>query len=118
MRNISSLIFFLVLFNFHSIFAGNENYPVGARSAAMGNATVMMSDLWSIHHNQAGLASIENISVGFHFENKKKAKPKGKTGREFPLNLAMISRVCPDEKSLTFLLRPVILNSLKILYDI
>ncbi len=64
------LILFIILFNFHSIFAGNENYPVGARSAAMGNATVMMSDLWSIHHNQAGLASIENISVGFHFENK------------------------------------------------
>ncbi len=46
------------------------NYPFGSRAAAMGNAAVTTSDLWSVHHNQAGLASLSAIQAGFHYENK------------------------------------------------
>ena len=49
--------------------AGDDNYPVGARSAGMSHSTVMLSDIWSIYHNQAGMAWVENISFGVHFEN-------------------------------------------------
>jgi hypothetical protein len=48
----------------------NENYPIGSRAAAMGNASVATSDLWSVHHNQAGLAFLNSLQVGVHHENR------------------------------------------------
>ncbi|MBT3207662.1 MAG: hypothetical protein HN704_16315 [Bacteroidetes bacterium] len=51
-------------------FAANDNYPIGARQAAMSNASVCLSDIWSVHHNQAGLTKLKKISLGFHHENK------------------------------------------------
>lgn len=51
-------------------YAGSENFPVGARSAGMANSTVMISDLWSVYHNQAGLAYLNNIYAGAYFENR------------------------------------------------
>jgi hypothetical protein len=50
--------------------AANDNYTLGSRSAGLANATVMLPDLWSVHHNQAGLAFIDKITLGFHHENK------------------------------------------------
>lgn len=52
------------------VFAGNEDYPIGARSAAMGNASVSFSDMWSAHHNQAGLGFVRNFSAGVSYENR------------------------------------------------
>lgn len=49
---------------------GNENPPIGACSAAMGNASVSLSEVWSTHNNQAGLGFIRNISAGIHYENR------------------------------------------------
>lgn len=72
MRNNIRLHFLsLTLFSLISYtYAGSYNYPVGARSAAMANTSVMISDIWSIHHNQAGLAYLENPIIGFHHETK------------------------------------------------
>jgi hypothetical protein len=47
-----------------------ENFPVGSRAAALANAVVMESDVWSVSHNQAGLGDYHNLSIGFHHENK------------------------------------------------
>ncbi len=52
------------------LLASPNNYLLGARFSAMANATVMMPDLWSLSHNQAGLGWIKQPVVGFHFENK------------------------------------------------
>ncbi|MBE9469042.1 MAG: hypothetical protein IMY72_12085 [Bacteroidetes bacterium] len=65
---ISLIIFFVIIQN--KSFAGSENYPVGARSAGMANSTVMTYDVWSVFHNQAGLAFIKNIYAGSYFENR------------------------------------------------
>lgn len=46
-----------------------QNFPIGTRSAAMTNSSVMLSDLWSVYHNQAGLGHIEDVTFGTHFEN-------------------------------------------------
>jgi len=51
-------------------FAGGENYPIGARSAAMGNASATLADIWSVHHNQAGLSGILSPHAGIHYENR------------------------------------------------
>jgi len=50
--------------------ASPNNYLMGARFDAMANATVMIPDLWSISHNQAGLGWVTSPSAAFHFENK------------------------------------------------
>lgn len=50
--------------------AGNEDFPIGARSSGMGNASVSLSDAWSAHHNQAGLGFVRGISAGAYYENR------------------------------------------------
>jgi hypothetical protein len=50
--------------------ASNDNYPAGARAAAMGNVSVMYPDFWSNWHNQAGLGFYSHVSIGFHHENR------------------------------------------------
>ena len=64
-----ALILFNLFFVFYS-YSNNDNYPTGARSAGMGNSSVTLFDVWSTHHNQAGLARIEKPTIGFHHENK------------------------------------------------
>lgn len=48
----------------------NDNYPSGARVSALSNAGVVLNGLWANYHNQAGLADIEKLMLGFHYENK------------------------------------------------
>ncbi len=36
----------------------------------MANASVMMADIWSVSHNQAGLAFLNNTQFSVHYENK------------------------------------------------
>jgi hypothetical protein len=68
---ISIMIFFPVfLFYAWEDVIPNGNYPLGSRAAAMGNAATAVSDLWSVHHNQAGLASLNNFQAGVHHENR------------------------------------------------
>lgn len=78
LKKISSFLllftFYLSPFTFYllpsSTFAYTDNYPIGARSFAMGNASVTLSDMWSVHHNQAGLAFQKNIGGGIYYESK------------------------------------------------
>jgi hypothetical protein len=52
------------------LYAQSDNFPLGARAAALGNAYSMESDLWAVQHNQAGLGFYPHLAVGFHHENK------------------------------------------------
>lgn len=47
-----------------------ENFPVGARSAALGHASVSLNDLWAMQHNQSGLAYLKKVSAGASYENR------------------------------------------------
>jgi hypothetical protein len=67
----------LLAFTYQSIFAGNEDYPLGARQAGMGTAGVAFHDLWSVTHNQAGLALLTKPSFGLFYENKFALKELG-----------------------------------------
>jgi hypothetical protein len=49
---------------------GQENFPVGARQAALANAAVTLTDVWSAHHNQAGLGFIRKLTAGVYYENR------------------------------------------------
>ena len=65
-----SIIFRLLLILLPYSAYSQDNFPVGSKPAALANAYVMESDLWSVFHNQAGLGSYKNLSIGFHHENK------------------------------------------------
>ncbi len=60
----------LGIFFISVIQAGNDNTHFGARSAALGNASVTLSDVWSAHHNQAGLGFITKACAGVSYENR------------------------------------------------
>lgn len=60
----------LLLFIPFTTFGSGENYLIGARSAGMAHASVTLSDLWSAHHNQAGLAGVKTISGGVFYESR------------------------------------------------
>ncbi len=61
-------ILILILSN-TSLFS-QDNFASGARENGLSGAGTMLTDLWSNYHNQAGLAYIENFTLGFHYENK------------------------------------------------
>jgi hypothetical protein len=50
--------------------AGNENQTCGARSGAMGNASVTLYDVWSAFNNQAGLGFVKKIGIGTNYEQR------------------------------------------------
>src|ERR1700690_928414 len=59
-----------LLFNSTFSIAGNEDQVYGARSGALGNASVTLSDAWSTVNNQAGLGFVKSIDVGTFYENR------------------------------------------------
>lgn len=67
MRIACAIIIFSISF---SVFAGNENYSIGAGPAGVANAYVMTPGVWSSYHNQAGLSKLNNMTAGFYFENR------------------------------------------------
>jgi hypothetical protein len=68
--NRNYILFLLAWVNAFVLFASNDNAPLGARSAGMGNASVGLSDVWSAHHNQAGLGFQRSIAAGVFYENR------------------------------------------------
>ena len=52
------------------ILAGNDNIHIGGRSAGMGHASVTLSDVWSSHHNQAGLGWLTKVEAGVFAQNR------------------------------------------------
>ncbi len=63
----TTLLLVLVLSH---VYAGDHNTPAGARSSAMGNASVAQQDVWSAFHNQAGLAFVKSPVVGISHEQR------------------------------------------------
>ncbi|MBN1819937.1 MAG: hypothetical protein JXR31_09465 [Prolixibacteraceae bacterium] len=61
-------LFIVILFSF-SVLA-IENPKGGARSLAMSNAFISITDIWGTFHNQAGIAELQNISVSVYYTSK------------------------------------------------
>ena len=62
----------LLVFAFISVngLAQTSDFPIGARSAGMANASVSLTDLWAIHHNQAAMVGLEQAGVAAYYENR------------------------------------------------
>lgn len=66
-----------------STYAGNDNWHLGARSASMAHSSVTLFDVWSTHHNQAGLAWLNNPVAGAYFENRFTVRELSQMGVSF-----------------------------------
>lgn len=69
MKNYLRILPVLIIL-FLTVRVSGENDPSGGRSGGLGGASVMLFDIWSAQNNQAGLAFIEDITAGLHFENR------------------------------------------------
>lgn len=49
--------------------ASNNNYPIGSRASAMGNASSTFENVFANFHNQAGLAGVNRFGVGIAYKN-------------------------------------------------
>jgi hypothetical protein len=62
-------IFLVLALPFNAMTAGNDYLPVGARSAAMGNASLCLEDACSAFNNQAELAFLKKTELAVNYEN-------------------------------------------------
>jgi len=69
-NRMKQLFTFLLLPIFLAANAGNDDLPIGARSAGLANASLTLSDVWSAHHNQAGLGFLDKAAAGVYYENR------------------------------------------------
>lgn len=61
---------FLLFLSIYKAYAVEDNYAIGSRSSALANASVSLGDVWSVHHNQAGMAFVKQISLASYYENR------------------------------------------------
>ncbi len=68
MKYTGFIFIFLFSLSYSSV---NAQYwtPSGGRASGMGSATVAMSDFWSVHNNQAGMAFCKEAAAGIYYEN-------------------------------------------------
>lgn len=64
------LLILLIYFTGISYLFAVENHPSGARSLALSHAYTSISDTWSVFHNQAGIADINQFSTCIHYESR------------------------------------------------
>lgn len=69
LKHCISIISLILLANAYS-FASFTLRPSGGKATGMGNAFVSQYDVFSVYHNQAGLANIERTSFSFFYENQ------------------------------------------------
>ena len=66
-------IIWCIVFNCYWInicHAGNDNYPLGARSAGMASTSVVLTDIWASANNQAGLGYLKQPTAAVYCENR------------------------------------------------
>jgi len=64
------LLFFASYLLPFSVRAGNEPQPAGARSAGLAGITAMLSDVWAVTNNIAGITALQKPVVGVYAENR------------------------------------------------
>jgi hypothetical protein len=65
----ASLYILFLCLNF-SVFSQTDNSSAGARSSALGNASVTIADSWAFFNNISGTAALKSIQAGCTFQNR------------------------------------------------
>ena len=63
-------IIFLTFCLYFSLLPAIDNYPAGSRIAGISNCGVSLPDVWSVSHNQAGLAFLEKITIAIDHQQR------------------------------------------------
>lgn len=66
----TSFIFIILVLTSYSVCSQTDITNIGARSAAMANASLTLNDVWAVQNNPAGYARLSNYNVGLYYENK------------------------------------------------
>ncbi len=66
MKNLGSIVIILLCYHFS---IAQYQTETGARQGGMAGSGVVVSDIWSSYHNQAGLADLEGFSAGLFYSN-------------------------------------------------
>jgi hypothetical protein len=69
MRRIATLLPLITLIS-TTVHAGNEPAPAGARAVGLGNASVTLTDAWSVANNIGALGWLDHPVVGVFAENR------------------------------------------------
>ncbi len=70
MKLLPTFLMFVLFFFATGVSKAQEVFGSGSRSQALSDATVGLSDCWSVFGNQAGLAGIDRPVVGGTFQNR------------------------------------------------
>ncbi|HEX8425300.1 hypothetical protein [Hymenobacter sp.] len=70
MRQLYFIVVILFLLSITAYGQGNGPGTRGARAAALGNASVTLSDVWAVGNNAAGLGQLSKPAVGVYAENR------------------------------------------------
>ena len=91
LKRIVFQIIILTLF-YHTVFAGGEISPAGARSAGLCHSSVAVTGFWGIMNNQAGMAMLTSGELAFSYENKFLLKETGNSTAAFayPVNFGVL----------------------------
>lgn len=63
-------LFFFIFFNYFAGFPQNGNFNLGARSAALGDASATILDTYAMFNNISGIAKVEELAIALSFENR------------------------------------------------
>ena len=61
---------YFILYLSPALALAQADVPAGARAAALGNSSVTLPDLWSLHNNVAGIANLQQAQFGAYVENR------------------------------------------------
>lgn len=67
----------IFLISVHYTSAQKDNVSIGGKSSAMAGTSVTLTDFWSVHNNQAGMAYYDRIAAGIYYENRFLTKEMG-----------------------------------------
>ncbi|MDA3928241.1 MAG: hypothetical protein PF541_04740 [Prolixibacteraceae bacterium] len=70
MQRMKLTAIFLFTFMNLTVLGRSNITPNGSKAEGMGNAFVSQYDVFSVFHNQAGLAKIDRTSISFFYENR------------------------------------------------
>ncbi len=62
------------------VLASNGDGPIGSRSAALGHASMCLSDVWSTRNNQGSLGFVRQTQIGAFYENRFLLKELSQSG--------------------------------------
>ena len=63
------IIFFIIINSITGFLFAQYQFDSGARQSGMAGSGVVVSDIWSSYHNQAGLADLTGFSAGLFYSN-------------------------------------------------